>query len=106
MFEVNDATKRYIEKSATQSILPNQYRNPLATNDSAACLTIKNTLAVTFEEEFNTLLQFGAMVYAMNECQRHTTAIGQTENIVNLNAFPQANSYNDVMLIQSTLQRE
>ncbi len=90
MFEVNDATKRYVEKSATQSILPNTYRNPLLTNDSAACLTIKNTLAVTFEEEFNTLLKFGAMVYAMNECQRHTSAIGQTEDIVNLN-----NTYNN-----------
>ncbi len=95
IFEVNDATKRYIEKSATQSILPNTYRNPMATNDSAACLTIKNTLAVTFEEEFNTLLQFGAMVYAMNECQRHISAIGQIENIVNLE--PWGNPYNSVM---------
>lgn len=97
IFEVNDATKRYIEKSATQSILPNQYRNPKATNDSAACLTIKNTLAVTFEEEFNTWLKFGAMVYAMNECQRHILAIGQVENIVNLNPFPQSNPYSDVL---------
>lgn len=97
VFEVNDATKRYVEKSATQSILPNQYRNPLAANDSAACLTIQNTLSVTFEEKFNTLLQFGAMVYAMNECQRHTLAIGQTDNIVDLLPFPQANAYNDVM---------
>ena len=95
IFEVNDATKRYVEKSATQSILPNTYRNPMATNDSAACLTIKNTLAVTFEEEFNTLLQFGAMVYAMNECQRHISAIGQTENIVNLE--PWGNPHNSVM---------
>ena len=63
IFEVNDATKRYVEKSIGQSILP--------TKDSGACLTIKNTLAVTFEEEFNTWLKFGAMVYAMNENQRH-----------------------------------
>ena len=95
IFEVNDASKRYIEKSAAQSILPNIYRNPIATNDSASCLTIKNTLAVTFEEEFNTLLHFGAMVYVMNECQRHTSAIGQTENIINLEPF--GNSYNNVI---------
>ena len=95
IFEVNDASKRYVEKSAAQSILPNIYRNPIATNDSASCLTIKNTLAVTFEEEFNTLLHFGAMVYVMNECQRHTSAIGQTENIVNLEPF--GNSYNNVI---------
>ena len=95
IFEVNDASKRYVEKSAKQSILPNIYRNPTATNDSASCLTIKNTLAVTFEEEFNTLLHFGAMVYVMNECQRHTSAIGQTENIINLEPF--GNSYNNVI---------
>ena len=71
IFEVNDATKRYVEKSIGQSILPNLYRDSTATNDSVACLTIKNTLAVTFEEEFNTWLKFGAMVYAMNENQRH-----------------------------------
>ena len=95
IFEVTDATKRYKEKSATQSILPNTYRNPIQTNDSAACLTIKNTLTVTFEEEFNTWLKFGAMVYAMNESQRHITTIGQTENIVNLE--PWGNTYGDVL---------
>ncbi len=95
IFEVNDAVKRYKEKTATQSILPNLYRNPKTTNDSAACLTIKNTLAVTFEEEFNTWLHFGAMVYAMNESQRHITAIGQTENIVHLE--PWGNNYGDVL---------
>lgn len=71
VFEVNDATKRYVEKSARQSILPSIYRDSTATKDSVACLSIKNTLSVTFEEEFNTLLKFGAVVYAMNETQRH-----------------------------------
>jgi hypothetical protein len=79
IFEVNNTTKRYIEKNVSQSIMPNIYRNPNTTHDSTACLTIKNTLAVTFEEEFNTLLQFGAMVYAMNETQRHTSAIEQLD---------------------------
>lgn len=97
IFEVTDATKRYKEKSASQSILPNAFRNPVSTNDSTGCLTIKNTLAVTFEEEFNTWLKFGAMVYAMNETQRHTSAVGQTEDIVQLNAFPQSNAYKDVL---------
>ena len=70
IFEVNDATKRYIEKDA-QGFYPNTYYNQKTTADSAACLSIKNTLSVTFEEEFNTWLKFGATVYAMNETQRH-----------------------------------
>ena len=95
IFEVNDATKGYIEKSVSQSILPNAYRDPVSTQDSTASLSIKNTLAVTFEEEFNTWLKFGAMVYAMNEFKRYTSAIGQTEQIVHLDPF--GNSYSDVL---------
>ena len=74
IFEVNDATKRYIEKDA-QGFYPNTYYNQKSTSDSAACLSIKNTLSVTFEEEFNTWLKFGATVYAMNETQRHLSLL-------------------------------
>lgn len=74
IFEVNDATKRYIEKDA-QDFYPNTYYNQKSTADSAACLSIKNTLSVTFEEEFNTWLKFGATVYAMNETQRHLSLL-------------------------------
>ena len=71
VFETVDATKRYVEKRANQGFYSDIYRDSVATNDTAACLTIKNTLSVTFEEEFNTWLKFGAIVYAMNETQRH-----------------------------------
>lgn len=81
IFETTDATKRYVEKSGVMRFFPNTYRNANATNDSAACLTIKNTLSVTFEEEFNTWLHFGAMVYATNEVQRHTSAIAHASNL-------------------------
>ncbi len=84
VFETTDATKRYAEKPANKSFYPNIYRNSLITNDSAACLTIKNTLSVTFEEEFNTWLKFGATVYAMNEIQRHISPIGQAVSVPNI----------------------
>ena len=77
VFEVNDASKKYIEKTARQNFYPNIYRDIKQTNDTASCLTIRNSLSVTFEEEFNTWLHFGAMVYAMNEVQRHMAPIGQ-----------------------------
>lgn len=82
IFEVTDATKRYLEQKASQGFYTTNYRNPASTRDTAACLTIRNTLTVTFEEEFNTLLKFGAMVYATNECQRHMSAIGQSERLI------------------------
>ena len=71
VFETTDATKRYVEKPTVKGFYSDIYRDSVATNDTAACLTIKNTLSVTFEEEFNTWLKFGAIVYAMNETQRH-----------------------------------
>ena len=71
VFETTDATKRYVEKPTVKGFYSDIYRDSVATKDTAACLTIKNTLSVTFEEEFNTWLKFGAIVYAMNETQRH-----------------------------------
>ena len=80
VFETIDATKRYVEKNA-RGYYPNHYHNLSSTKDSAACLTIRNTLSVTFEEEFNTWLHFGAMVYATNEVQRHISPIGQSNEL-------------------------
>lgn len=87
VFEVNDANRRYIEKNASQSFYDVTYRNPKLTNDSASALTIRNTLSVTFEEEFNTKLKFGATVYATNEAQCHLLGVGQPEAIVPLEPF-------------------
>ena len=69
-FETNQSTKRYVEKAAQQGFYENNYFNTTQTNDSANELSIRNTLAVTFEEEFNKWLHFGATVFATNEFQR------------------------------------
>jgi hypothetical protein len=92
IFETVDATKRYVEKQANQGFYPNIYRNTKATNDSTACLTIRNTLSVTFEEEFNTWLKFGATVYAMHEIQRHISPIGPALSLPLTGETPFGNS--------------
>lgn len=82
VFETTNSNRRYIEKTAQQNFygvngFGNAYlRNPKRTNDSTDVLTIRNTLSVTFEEEFNRILKFGATVYAINECQRHLFKTG------------------------------
>ena len=68
--KIDDAAKRYSEKSVVKDFYKNTYSENAFTNDTAAALTIKNTLSATFEEEFNTLLKFGATIYAENEAQR------------------------------------
>ncbi len=83
VFEVSEQTRRYVEKSR-QNLYADCFRNPYTTRDSAATLTIRNTLSVTFEEEFNTVLKFGAIVYATNECQRHLFGIGQSEDLLQM----------------------
>ena len=70
-FEVNNSNRRYVEQSHN-TYYADWHRSYGHTNDSSNVLTIKNTLAVTFEEAFNTKLRFGAMVYARNEFQRYT----------------------------------
>lgn len=80
VFDISEVNKRYVEKEA-QDYYENCYRNPYQTHDSASTLTIRNTLSVTFEEEFNTKLKFGAIVYAYNECERYLYASGQNSPV-------------------------
>ena len=70
IFETNNSNRRYIEKDANQHFYDTTYYNPTNTNDSTDVLTIRNTLAVTFCEAYNTKLRFGITAFAMNECQR------------------------------------
>ena len=72
VFEVNDATRRYIEKDTTQTFYSNHFLNNAGTHDTVSLTTIRNTLSATFEEAYNRRLHFGATIYAANEFQRHT----------------------------------
>jgi hypothetical protein len=70
VFETNNSNRRYIEKNADQGFYDTTYYNHIKTNDTTDVLTIKNTVAVTFCEAYNTKLKFGITAFAMNECQR------------------------------------
>ena len=72
-FDLQDATKRYVEKQASQGFYTNTFDTlHTTTRDTADVLTISNTIDVTFHEEFNRVLRFGFDVYARNEAQRYT----------------------------------
>ena len=75
VLDINQSTHRYVEKTASQNFYENNYFNTSSTRDTANVLNIRNTLMVTFEEEFNKWLHFGADVYAVNECQRYAYSI-------------------------------
>lgn len=87
-FEVNQAIKRYRENTAEQDFYEYNYFNRNKTSDSAQVLNIRNVLSVTFEEEFNKWLRFGATVYAVNECQRVSYSRTDTSLLFN-SAFNQ-----------------
>ena len=70
VFETNNSNRRYIEKTANQGFYDHTYYDDSQTNDSSDVLTIRNTIAVTFCEAYNTKLKFGITAFAMNECQR------------------------------------
>jgi len=72
-FDIQEATKRYIEQQSNQRFYPYTYDSAhTSTRDTANVLTINNTLDVTFHEEFNRVMRFGFDVFARNECQRYT----------------------------------
>ena len=70
IFETNNSNRRYIEKTANQGFYDTTYYDSSRTHDTTDVLTIRNTLAVTFCEAYNTKLKFGITAFAMNECQR------------------------------------
>ena len=70
IFETNNSSRRYVEKTAAQGFYDELYYSPSKTNDTTDVLTIRNTVAVTFCEAYNTKLKFGITAFAMNECQR------------------------------------
>jgi len=70
IFETNNSNRRYIEQTADQGFYDTTYYNSSKTRDTTDVLTIRNTLAVTFCEAYNTKLKFGITAFAMNECQR------------------------------------
>lgn len=70
IFETNNSNRRYIEKTANQGFYDTTYYDKSKTNDTTDVLTIRNTVAVTFCEAYNTKLKFGITAFAMNECQR------------------------------------
>ena len=73
IFETNNSNRRYIEQTANQNFYDTTYYDTSKTNDSTDVLTIRNTVAVTFCEAYNTKLKFGITAFAMNEYQRFMT---------------------------------
>ena len=70
IFETNDSHRRYVEQDPNQAFYDTAYYQSGGVTDSTDVLTIRNTLAVTFCEAYNTKLKFGITAFAMNECQR------------------------------------
>ena len=70
IFETNNSNRRYVEKTAHQGFYDHTYYDQSQTHDSTDVLTIRNTVAVTFCEAYNTKLKFGITAFAVNECQR------------------------------------
>ena len=82
IFETNNSNRRYIEKTANQGFYDDTYYNNSKTNDSTDVLTIRNTIAVTFCEAYNTKLKFGITAFAMNECQRFYYDTAQQNSVL------------------------
>ena len=82
IFETNNSNRRYIEKTANQGFYDTTYYDQRKTNDSTDVLTIRNTVAVTFCEAYNTKLKFGITAFAMNECQRFYYDTAQQNSVL------------------------
>jgi len=69
--QLDDLRKRYYEPDVEKDFYENTYLPFAFTNDSAAYLSVKNTLSVSMAEEFNKWLRFGLTAYVENEVVRY-----------------------------------
>ena len=83
IFEVNNSNRRYLENPTDTAFYSNIYGDSIQTHDSTDVLTIRNTLAVTFCEAYNSKLKFGITAFAMNECQRFLYDTVRYDSIAN-----------------------
>lgn len=83
-FECGQTAKQYLEKSVPTSFFENTYFSTGSTRDTASVINLRNTLSVTFEEEFNKWLRFGATVFATNEFERYAYTVGDTASMFTL----------------------
>lgn len=75
------ARRRYYEDNTINTdFYPHNYLNDTFTNDSSSYLSLKNNVAVTLEEAFNTKLKFGVSAYLQHELQRHEVFIDTVPN--------------------------
>ncbi len=80
--KIDNAAKKYAERNVDSTFYKNTYNKENAyTKDTAAVLTVRNTLAITIEEEFNRWLQFGTTIYAENEAQRFVSESALTDTL-------------------------
>lgn len=83
IFEANNSNRRYLENPTDTAFYSNIYGDSIQTHDSTDVLTIRNTLAVTFCEAYNSKLKFGITAFAMNECQRFLYDTVRYDSIAN-----------------------
>ena len=65
IFELNNSNRAYIEQQANQGFFEHTYFDTVSTRDTTDVMTIRNSLAVTLTEAYNTKLKFGASVFAI-----------------------------------------
>lgn len=91
-----DVVRRYVETSVPDSFYRETYYNHQSTYDSIRFFSLKNTLAITLEEKFNTLLNFGLAAFIEYDLQRY---------LVTTDTISYANNYENYLRVGATLAK-
>lgn len=110
IFETNQSSRRYAEKNPTQTVdsvpyYEHTYFSRANTNDQTRILTVRNTLSVTFEEEFNKALRFGAQAFAYIENQRFLMQRPCVDSTATLDSLSRYNHWTHNLFVGGTIYK-
>lgn len=79
--DFQDIRRKYVERNgANTGFYDNTYISDAYTKDSLSHFSLKNTLAVTLDEKFNTLLKFGLAAFVEYDLFRYATGFDSVLN--------------------------
>ncbi len=77
--------RSYVERYKTGNFYNNSFWNDSITNDTASYASLKNTLGISLNEEFNRIARFGLTAYASYDFREYRSLVDSTMHLSNIN---------------------
>jgi hypothetical protein len=97
-FDAEDVSRKYVEEGVPIGFYANNFYSTSYTKDSTAYWRIGNTLAVTLEEKFNSIMRFGLSAYVKYDIRHYGMGIKNPQDTIRFD-----NTYSHNLILGANL---